>query len=76
VARAGPGVEQPQLARVAFLAEHPDVPGRISDLNHSIEAREQLENMRHLEMLREREQARLVQHSQGLQPDLGYGIDP
>jgi hypothetical protein len=68
-------LEQAQTGREAFLAEHPDVPGRISDLSRSIEAREQLENMRRVEMLRERGQARQAQHSHYLQPELGYGID-
>jgi hypothetical protein len=68
-------LEQAQTGREAFLAEHPDVPGRISDLSRSIEAQEQLENMRRVEMLRKRGQARQVQHSHDLQPDLGYGID-
>jgi hypothetical protein len=35
-------LEQAQTGREAFLVEHPDVPGRISDLSRSIEAREQL----------------------------------
>ena len=53
-------LERRQNARDVFLAEHPDLPGRISDLNRSIEAREQLENTRRLEMLRGREQARQI----------------
>ncbi len=46
--QVGPEVarlEQAQHAREAFLADHPDVPGRISELNRAIEARERLENM-------------------------------
>jgi hypothetical protein len=76
--QVGPEVarlEQAQTVRQAFLAEHPDLPGHISDLGRSIEAGEQLEDMRHFEVLREREQARQFQHSHGLAPDLGYGID-
>ncbi len=68
-------LERAQHAREVFLAEHPDLPGRISELNRSIEAREQLENMRRLQLLREREQARQFQRGHDLQPDLGYGID-
>jgi hypothetical protein len=68
-------LEKAQTAREAFLAEHPDLPGRISDLSRCIEAREQLENMRHFEMLRGRGRAQQFQRSQSLQPDLGYGID-
>jgi hypothetical protein len=68
-------LEQAQHEREAFLAEHPDLPGRISDLSRSIEAREQLDNMRRFEILRERGQARQFQRSLSLQPDLGYGID-
>ena len=68
-------LEQSQQVREAFLAEHPDVPDRISDLSRSIEAREQLENMRRLQVLRERGQTRQFQRSHDLQPDLGYGID-
>ena len=30
------------MTREAFLAEHPDLPGRISDLSRSIEARGRL----------------------------------
>jgi hypothetical protein len=68
-------LEQAQQAREAFLAEHPDVPGRISDLNRAIEAREQLEQIRRLQLLRERGQTRQFQRGHDLQPDLGYGID-
>ena len=69
------GLEEAQHAREAFLAEHPDLPGRISDLNRSIEAREQLEDMRRLQLLRQREQARQFHRSHNLEPDLGHGID-
>jgi hypothetical protein len=68
-------LEQAQNAREAFLSEHPDVPDRISDLGRAIEAREQLENMRRSQMLRERGQTRQAQHSHELQADLGYGVD-
>jgi conjugative relaxase-like TrwC/TraI family protein len=68
-------LEKAQHAREAFLVEHPDLPGRISDLGRAIEAREQLEDMRRLQVLREREQARQFQRGHELQPDLGYGID-
>ena len=68
-------LEKAQTAREAFLAEHPDLPGRISDFGPAIEAREQLDNMRRLQVLREREQVRQFQPGQSLQPDLGYGID-
>jgi len=51
-------LEKAQTAREAFLAEHPDIPERISDLCRATEAREQLENMRRSEILRERRQAR------------------
>ena len=68
-------LERAQHAREAFLAEHSDVPGRISELNRAIEAREQLENMRRFGMLRAQEHARQFQRGHDLQPDLGYGID-
>ena len=68
-------LEKAQTAREAFLAEHPDVPGRISDLSRAIEAREQLDNMRRLQVLREREHARRFQRGHDLEPDMGYGID-
>ena len=68
-------LERAQHAREGFLAEHSDVPGRISELNRAIEAREQLENMRRFGMLRAQEHARQFQRGHDLQPDLGYGID-
>jgi conjugative relaxase-like TrwC/TraI family protein len=68
-------LEQAQAAREAFLAEHPDLPGRVSDLSRAIEAREQLDNMRRLQVLREREHARQFQRGHDLEPDMGYGVD-
>ena len=68
-------LEKAQQAREAFLAEHPDLPSRISDLVRAIEAREQLDNMRRLQVLRERGQAWQLQRGYELQPDLGHGID-
>ena len=75
VAPEGARLEKAQAAREAFLAEHPDLPGRISDLSRAIEAREHLENMRRLQVLREREHARQFQRGHDLQPDMGYGMD-
>jgi hypothetical protein len=68
-------LEKAQAAREAFLAEHPDLPGRISDVSRAIEAREHLEDMRRVELFRERGQARQALHSHYVQPELGYGID-
>jgi len=68
-------LEKAQTEREAFLAEHPELPGCISDLNRAIEAREQLDNMRRLQVVRERGQARQFQRGREFQPDLGYGID-
>ena len=68
-------LEQAQQARETFLAEHPDLPGRMSELNGSIQAREQLENMRRFQLLREREQVRQFHRGHNLGPDMGYGMD-
>ena len=53
----------------------PSYPAAFPLLGGAIEAREQLDNMRRLQVLREREHARQFQWGHNLEPDMGYGID-
>jgi len=66
-------LEQGQRAHDAFLAEHPEVSRRLSELDRAIEHEQYLERHRSFELLLQREQARHLGVSHEL--DSGLGID-
>lgn len=56
-----------------YLSEHPEVPGRLAELNRAIEREEELERGRSWERILQREQARSLGISHEV--DTGLGID-
>lgn len=65
-------LEQAQRARDTFLAEHPEVPARLADLDRAIEVAQKLGRRQHWDLIRQPEQVRHLGLSQEI--DNGYGI--
>ena len=66
-------LEEAQRARDTFLAEHPEVPARLADLDRAIEVAQELGRRQHWDLIRQPEQVRHLGLSQEI--DNGYGID-
>ncbi|MGA3220317.1 MAG: hypothetical protein ABSE77_14765 [Acidimicrobiales bacterium] len=66
-------LEQTCAAREAYLAQHPEVPRRLAELDHAIARGHELDRLHRLVLLRQREQAQHVGPSHHL--DRGHGID-
>jgi conjugative relaxase-like TrwC/TraI family protein len=66
-------LQQARTSREAFLAEHPEVPRRLAQLDRAIEREEERQRQRSWELVKEREQARHLGLSHDL--DRGYGIE-
>jgi hypothetical protein len=66
-------LEQTLAVREAYLAQRPEVPDRLAELDGAIAHGQELVRLHHLVNLRQREQARHVGASH--QVDHGYGID-
>jgi hypothetical protein len=66
-------LEQVQLARADFLAQHPEVPGRLRELDRAIGQQQRLERQRNWARLAQREHERHLGISHELDP--GRGID-
>jgi primosomal protein N'' len=66
-------LEAAQAARAAYLAEHPEVPGRLADLDRAIQRGQELQRLRSWDLVRQRHQDRHLGISQEV--ERGYGID-
>ena len=66
-------LEQGRASREEFLAQHPEVPSRLADLDRAIEREQENGRHRSWELLKEREQARHLGISHDL--DRGYGME-
>jgi hypothetical protein len=74
-------LEAAQVARGAFLAAHPEVPGRLADLDRAIQRGQELQRLRSWDLVRQHEQARHLGRSHevdrgyGTEVDRGYGME-
>jgi acyl carrier protein phosphodiesterase len=66
-------LEAAQAARHSFLTEHPEVPGRLADLNRAIKREQELERLRSWELVKQRELARHLGRSHDV--DRGYEVE-
>ncbi len=66
-------LEQARTSREVFLAQHPEVPSRLAELDRAIAREQEHERQRSWELLKEREHARRLGISHDI--DRGYGID-
>ncbi len=66
-------LEQGQKDREAFLAEHPDVPRRLADLDRAIEHEQEFRRRHSYQRILQREQVRHLAISHEV--DSGLGID-
>jgi hypothetical protein len=66
-------LEQARTSREEFLAQHPEVPRRLTELDRAIGREQENERQRSWQLLKEREQARRPGISHDL--DRGYGME-
>ena len=66
-------LDQARASREKFLANHPEVPSRLAELDRAIAREQENERRRSWELLKEREHARHLGISHEL--DQGYGIE-
>jgi len=66
-------LEQANASREEFLAQHPEVPIRVAELDRAIAREQENERRRSWELLKEREQARRLGIDHKL--ERGYGVE-